>query len=90
MRHHDAPTRLLNWSDGAAQRSRFVVFGEDPFWLEKEYEEQDFIKLIEIDPDPENISKMRIELRECGVTGSVIFPDLDGLGREKQVWEDRK
>jgi hypothetical protein len=74
----------------AAQRSRFVVFGEDPFWLEKEYEEQDFIKLIEIDPDPKNTSKMRIELRECGVTGSVIFPDLDGLGREKQVWEDRK
>jgi hypothetical protein len=67
------------------------VFGEDPFWLEKEYEEQDFIKLIEIDPDPKNISKMRIELRECGVTESVIFPDLDGLGREmKQVWEDRK
>ncbi len=29
----------------AAQRSRFVLFGEDPFWLEKEYEEQDFIKL---------------------------------------------
>ena len=75
----------------AAQRSRFVVFGEDPFWLEKEYEEQDFVKLIEIDPDPENISKMRIELRECGVTESVIFPDLDGLGRElKQLWEDRK
>jgi len=44
-----------------------------------------------IDPDPENILKMRIELRECGVTESVIFPDLDGLGREmKQVWEDRK
>jgi hypothetical protein len=38
----------------AAQRSRFVVFGHDPFWLEKEYEEQDFIKVIEIDPDPEN------------------------------------
>ena len=75
----------------AAQRSRFVLFGEDPFWLEKEYEEQDFIKLIEIDPDPENILKMRIELRECGVTESVIFPDLDGLGREmKQVWENRK
>jgi hypothetical protein len=75
----------------AAQRSRFVVFGEDPFWLEKQYEEHDFIRVIEIDPDPENISKMRIELRQCGVTESVIFPDLDGLGREiKQVWEDRK
>jgi len=75
----------------AAQRSRFVVFGEDPFWLGQEYGKQDSIKIVEIDPDPENITKMRIELRECGVTESVIFPDLDGLGRElKQVWEDRK
>jgi hypothetical protein len=53
------------------------VFGDDPFWLAKEYKEQDFIKLIEIDPDRENISKIRIELRECGVTESVIFPDLE-------------
>jgi hypothetical protein len=30
---------------------------------------------------------MRIELRDCGVTESVIFPDLDGLGRKiKQIW----
>jgi len=35
----------------AAQRSRFVVFGDDPFWLAKEYKEQDFIKLIEIDSE---------------------------------------
>src|SRR6516225_7970420 len=60
----------------AAQRSRFVVLGENPFWLEKEHEEQDFIKVIEIDPDPENIAKLRIELRQCRVTESVIFPDL--------------
>jgi hypothetical protein len=40
---------------------------------------------------PTLTAMMRIELRECGVTESVIFPDLDGLGREiKQVWEDRK
>ena len=68
-----------------------MYFGENPSWLAEEYGKQEFIKIIEIDPDPENIAKMRIELRECGVTESIIFPDLDGLGRElKQVWEDRK
>ena len=42
-------------------------------------------------PDPENIFKMRCELRDAGITESVIYPDLDGLGREiKQTWEDRK
>ena len=37
------------------------------------------LKIIEIDPDPENIAKMRIELRECGVTESVIFPCLESF-----------
>jgi len=39
----------------------------------------------------EIISKIRVDLRQSGVTESVVFPDLDGLGREiKQVWGDRK
>jgi hypothetical protein len=34
---------------------------------------------------------MRQELRGCGVTESVIYPDLDGLGREmRQLWDDRR
>jgi hypothetical protein len=75
----------------AAQRSRFVVLGTDPCWLAKQSKEQDFLKVIEIDPTPECVSKIRIQLRESGVTESVIFPDLDGLGREmKQLWEDCK
>ena len=75
----------------AAQRSRFVVFGNNPSWLADEYEKRDFIRLIEIDPDPEGVCKIRSELRDCGITESVIYPDLDGLGREiKQVWEEQK
>jgi len=36
-------------------------------------------------------SQMRQELRDCGITESVIYPDLDGLGREmKQLWADRR
>ena len=35
--------------------------------------------------------KIRRELRDCGVTESVIYPDLDGIGREiTQIWEDRR
>ncbi len=67
------------------------MLGTDPCWLAKQFKEQDFLKVIEIDPNPECVSKIRIQLRESGVTESVIFPDLDGLGREmKQLWEDRK
>jgi len=33
------------------------------------------------------IPSIKAELRECGITESVVFPDLDGLGREvNQLW----
>jgi len=74
----------------AAQRSRFIVFGTEPNWLSDEINKPDSaIKLIEIAGGSR--SKMRQELRDCGVTESVIYPDLDGLGREiRQLWEDRR
>ena len=35
--------------------------------------------------------RIRRELRESGVIESVIFPDLDGLGRKmREVWLDRR
>ena len=37
------------------------------------------------------IPKIQIDIRDCGVTESVIFPDLDGVGREtKQRWQQFK
>lgn len=74
----------------AAQRSRFVVFGKEPNWIADEFDKSDStIKMILIPFGCR--SKMRQELRDCGVTESVIYPDLDGLGREmKQLWEDRR
>src|ERR1700730_10174077 len=74
----------------AAQRSRFVVFGTEPSWLAEEFARGDSaLKVIAVDPD--YVSNIRVELRESGVTESVIYPDLDGLGREmNQLWEDRK
>jgi len=74
----------------AAQRSRLMVFGTDPSWLSDEFVKPDSaIKVITIEAT--SIPTIRIELRESGITESVIFPDLDGLGREMaQLWEDRK
>jgi hypothetical protein len=74
----------------AAQRSRFIVFGTEPNWLSEEFRKADSpIKAITIDAGSR--PKIRQQLRDCGVTESVIYPDLDGLGREmRQLWEDRR
>jgi hypothetical protein len=67
-----------------------MVFGTDPTWLADESQKPDSsIQAITIDAG--SAYKIRTELRDSGVTESVIFPDLDGLGREmRQLWEDRK
>jgi hypothetical protein len=74
----------------AAQRSRFIVFGMEPNWLAEEFVKPDSsIKRITI--AAQSRRKIRQELRDCGVTESVIYPDLDGLGREmRQLWDDRR
>jgi len=74
----------------AAQRSQFIVFGSEPFWLSHEANRTDStIRSITISGSCAR--SIRDELRECGVTESVIFPDLDGLGRElNQLWQDRQ
>ena len=65
----------------AAQRSRFVVFGTDYEFLSNEFKREDaFINRICIDGNYRR--SIRTELRDCGITESVIYPDLDGVGRE--------
>jgi FRG domain len=74
----------------AAQRSRFVVFGSEPDWLYREFQKRGSViqRIVIHGPSIYGIKK---ELRESGVTESVIFPDLDGLGREMdQLWQDRQ
>jgi hypothetical protein len=72
----------------AAQRSRFMVLGTEPSWL-SDHLAHSPIEVITIEATC--IPSLKVELRESGVTESVIFPDLDGLGREmNQLWEDRK
>jgi hypothetical protein len=67
-----------------------MVFGTEPSWLSDELEKANSpIEVITIEATC--IPSLKVELRESGVTESVIFPDLDGLGREmNQLWEDRK
>jgi hypothetical protein len=74
----------------AAQRSRFMIFGNDPKWMAEMAARKDsHLQVITIPAG--SIKEMRLELRDAGVTESVIFPDLDGLGRElKQIWEERR
>jgi hypothetical protein len=74
----------------AAQRSRFIVLGTEPNWMQDEFRKADStIKLITIAASAR--ARLRQDLRDCGITESVIYPDLDGLGREmKQLWEDRR
>jgi hypothetical protein len=75
----------------AAQRSRFVIFGEDYQALENELGRGAEASITKITIDGRCRRSLRRELRDAGITESVIYPDLDGLGREmKQLWEDRK
>jgi crotonobetainyl-CoA:carnitine CoA-transferase CaiB-like acyl-CoA transferase len=74
----------------AAQRSRFMIFGSDPLWLAK-LARQASSRIASIGIPVGAINKMKLELRDAGITESVVFPDLDGLGRElKQIWEMRR
>lgn len=73
----------------AAQRSRFMIFGSEPKWLSSLLGKRGS-RLREINISKGDINGIRYELRDAGVTESVIFPDLDGLGREiEQKWMDR-
>ena len=73
----------------AAQRSRFMIFGSDPEWLSSLLGRRGS-RLRAINIPKENMHSIKYELRDAGVTESVIFPDLDGLGREiEQKWMDR-
>jgi hypothetical protein len=74
----------------AAQRSRFMIFGTDPLWLSALLGMKgSHIESISI--AARSIGRIRQQLRDAGITESVAFPDLDGLGRElKQMWETRR
>ena len=66
-----------------AQRGTFVIFGKDIIPMNKHEmlkDRKDIIKRIDIDKAAKR--QMFLELTNMGVSDSVIYPDLDGLGRE--------
>lgn len=74
----------------AAQRSRFMVFGSEANFLSRLFAKEDS-RIRKIRIPGECVRKMQVDLRDCGITESVIFPDLDGMGREiKQLWQQFK
>ena len=74
----------------AAQRSRFMIFGTKPTWLAA-WAQKRSSRLISIRIPAGSIRRITDELRDAGITESVIYPDLDGLGRElKQMWKSRR
>ena len=70
----------------AAQRSRFMVYGRDKNWLTR-WATKESSPIWRIFIPRAQLKTIRTQLRDGGVTESVIFPDLDGLGRElNQLW----
>jgi len=74
----------------AAQRSRFMVYGKDRHWLTRWAEGKDS-RIWRISIPKNSVAQIKSQLRDAGITESVIFPDLDGLGREiDQLWDTLK
>ena len=65
----------------AAQRSRFMIFGTDPAWLAN-LKKMKGSRIAELRISATSVKSIQQELVDAGVTESVVFPDLDGLGRE--------
>lgn len=73
----------------AAQRSRFIVLGKKRDWLQTVFLNP-ASRLKHVDIDRNKVPQIKRELADAGITESVIFPDLDGVGREiNQQWQHR-
>ena len=67
-----------------------MIFGTDPDFLTRiEEEKESHLDAIRIAKSA--IPRIRQELRDAGITESVVYPDLDGLGLElKQQLETER
>jgi len=66
----------------AAQASRFTLHGSDPTGFETLIRRSPRQHLAKIRLRRAALGEILEDLDRCGVTESVLFPDLDGLGRE--------
>jgi hypothetical protein len=71
-----------------AQRSRFIIFGlnRDPLTPLLSVSDSRLVKIVF---DGSRKTRARNDLRTAGITEAVVYPDLDGLGREiGNLWKD--
>jgi hypothetical protein len=74
----------------AAQRSRLMAYGRNKNWLTG-WAKNPNSRIWRIFIPKRSIPAIKAQLRDAGMTESVIFPDLDGLGRElDQLWNRLK
>jgi len=75
----------------AAQRSRFTIFGRDTNGLARLCKKEDKnCPLRRILIKRSAVQEMREDLALCGISESMIFPDLEGFGRElNSIFQDR-
>lgn len=67
-----------------------MIFGTDLLFLTKLEKEKDS-RLVAVGVPVNSINRVKQKLKDAGLTESVVYPDLDGLGRElKQVWKARR
>jgi hypothetical protein len=74
----------------AAQKSQFTIYGRDhgDRLLKLARNQDSGIRVIPV--AGKSIPKLREELERCGISESMVYPDLDGLGRELCMgWEAR-
>ena len=74
----------------AAQRSRFMACGRNKNWL-ADWAALADSRIWRIFIQKDHFAEIKQQLRDAGMTESVIFPDLDGLGRElNELWSSLK
>lgn len=80
----------------AAQRSRFTIFGRAKDGLLKmcDSRKDGDCPLCRVLIKRQAVAEMRRDLAMCGISESIIFPDLEGFGRElssifQELWVDK-
>jgi hypothetical protein len=66
----------------AAQRSRFLIFGKSTDLTRTKLVRKKKCRLAKITIPEKSVSAIRLEVENCGLTISTLFPDLQNLCRE--------
>jgi hypothetical protein len=74
----------------AVQASRFVIFGKSQDMARISIVKQKKCRLAKIVIPRGSIDRVKEDLADCGVTYSMVYPDLEALGRElDSIWRKR-